>query len=46
MANTCSKCGKCIKENVSGCVQEIVSSANGDMDKRQGDGKSGLKRGE
>jgi len=46
MANTCSKCGKCIKENASDCVQEIVSSANGDMDKGQSDGKPGLKHGE
>lgn len=46
MSNTCSKCGKCIKENASGCVQESVSD-NDDMDKRQQkDSESGLKRGE
>lgn len=45
MSNTCSKCGKCIKENASGCVQEFVSD-NDDTDKRQKDGESVLKRGE
>ena len=41
MSNKCSNCGKCIKENISGCVQE---SDKGDMDKRQSDGESELKR--
>ena len=47
MSNKCSNCGECVKENVSGCVQESdKESDTGDMDKRQSDGESGLKGGE
>jgi hypothetical protein len=33
MSNKCSNCGKCVKENVSDCVQESAR-VNGDLDKK------------